>query len=305
MRNAVLLLAALGLLLTPAAWGQKGLAGQPAKDPDLMRALDATSAAFATAQRDAANGKKLQLSDSLSVANQRWAECYGKYREWPTSDTAWRSNFDAINGALLNAVNALTPGDNLPAAKAQVDAAVGTLSGLRSRNGILDLPASMDKLNASLEGLNTTIAGLAGKQLTPADVTALKTSFGAVRDSLALFNQAAVDANAFGLGDGELASLRKLILVQNIGIDSIYNILASPSTPQLMTQWQALRDQILAMLKDLQGKAAANPAIATGTATPQTGQSAADPSSTQKDNGDPTVGAEQPDRPRLFPRLRR
>ena len=240
----VLPLSLAAYLLTTMAWGQLGLEGQPAKSPDLVRALDAASTAFANAQRDAANGQMIPFRESLNVANVRWAECYGKYREWPTQDTAWRPNFDAINTALLNAVNQVTPGNNLAAAKVQIDSAASTLAGLRTRNGVLDLRGATDTLNTSLEGLQTTIAGLQGRPLTPADVAALKASFGTFRDSYTLFTQAAMDANAFGLGEGELANLRKLILLQNIGIDSVYNILSNPTTAQLVPQWQSLADQI-------------------------------------------------------------
>ena len=107
MRVHVLVVAAL--LLTPMAWCQKGLEGQSAKNPDLIRALDAASAALANAQREAANGKVEPFKTALDKANLRWSECYSKYREWPTSDTAWRSNFDSINNLLLAAVNAITP----------------------------------------------------------------------------------------------------------------------------------------------------------------------------------------------------
>jgi hypothetical protein len=293
----VLPLSIAAYLLTTIAWGQLGLQGQPAKNPDLIRALDAASTAFANAQRDAANGQMIPFRESLNVANVRWAECFGKYREWPTQDTAWRPNFDAINTALLNAVNQLTPGNNLAAAKVQIDSAAGTLSSLRTRNGVLDLRATTGNLSTSLKGLQTTIAGLQGRPLTPADVTALKTSFGTFRDSYTLFTQAALDANAFGLGNGQLESLRKLILVQNIGIDSVYNILSNPDTAQLVPQWQSLRDQIVAMLTDLNKNPGTADAAKQGDALgtqPDNGQPA-------PDNGSPSA----PNRPRLFPRLRR
>lgn len=287
-------------LLTITTWAQLGLSGQPAKDPELTRALDAASTAFANAQREAANGRMIPFREALNVANVRWAECYGKYREWPTSDTAWRSNFDTINNALLNAVNAVTPGNNLPAAKVQIDSAASTLAGLRSRNGVLDLRGATDKLNTSLEGLQNTIAGFQGRPLTAADVTALKTSFNSFRDSYALFTQAALDANAFGLGQGRLENLRNLIAVQNIGIDTVYNILNDPDTPRLVTQWQSLRQQIVDMLTDLnKDLPAAEAAQQMQSIEVQTQPDNGQPG---KDNGNPNAGG---DRPRLFPRLRR
>jgi hypothetical protein len=286
------------------AWGQLGLQGQSAKNPELVRALDAVSAALLNAQRDAASGKMIPFRESLNATNVVWADCYRKYREWPTSDTAWRSNFDSINTALLNAVNQASPGNNLPAAKVQIDSAVSTLSGLRSRNGVLDLIGSMSTLNTSLEGLQTTIEGLKGRPLTPADVTALQAAFGSFRGSYSVFTQAALDANAFGLGDGELESLRKLIIVQNVGIDTVYNVLSNPDTPQLVTQWQSLRDQIVAMLTDLQTKAPAAAAAPVATEEMKAGEL-----QPQKDNGQPAPDNSNPgpgrDRPRLLPRLRR
>lgn len=290
----------LAYLLTSLAWAQVGLEGQSAKNPDLVRALDAASAAFANAQRDAASGNMVKFRESLNTANLRWAECYGKFREWPTRDTAWRSNFDSINNALLNAVNQVSPGNNLPAAKVQIDSAASTLSNLRSRNGVLDVIGATKNLNSAVEGLQTAIAGLQGRPLTPADVTALKTSFGSFRDNYAVFTQAALDANAFGLGEGELESLRKLIVVHNIGIDTVYNVLSNPDTPQLVTQWQTLRDQIVEMLKELQTRTPVDTAI--GEAAAAAPEVTKDNGQPQKDNGSPTQTRE---RPRLLPRLRR
>lgn len=279
-----------------SAWAQVGLQGQPAKDPELSRALDRAYVAFTNAQREAAAGKKQAFTDALNVANVRWAEVYGKYREWPTSDTAWRPNFDAINAALLNAVNALTPGDNLPAAKAQMDAATSTLNSLRSRNGIIDIRAAGDTLHNSLNTLETTIAGLQGRPLTAADVEALRGSFGSFRDAWLVYSQALVDFNAFGLGDGRLEQMRQYILLQNIGIDSIYNILSNPQTGSLVTEWQGLRDRVLAMLQELQQETIAADAAAAAAATPAT--------PAEQDKSGPG-GIGDRDRPRLFPRLRR
>lgn len=300
MRVQVLVIAAL--LLTPMAWCQKGLEGQSAKNPDLIRALDAASAALANAQREAANGKVEPFKAALDKANLRWSECYGKYREWPTSDTAWRSNFDSINNLLLAAVNAITPGNSLPAAKANIDGAVSTLSSLRSRNGIVDVLGATDSMLSSLDALQATIGGL-NTPLTAADVTALQASFSTFRGKYAVFTQAVIDANAFGLGNGELESLQKLIVVQNIGIDSINNILSNPQTPGLVTQWQTLREQIRTMIADLQSKGPSADALQAAASAEQM-KNQSDNGQPQQDNGDPNVGAES-DRPRLFPRLRR
>ncbi len=300
MRVQVLAIAAL--LLTPLAWGQKGLEGQSAKNADLNRALDAASAALANAQREAANGKVEPFKTALDKANLRWSECYGKYREWPTSDTAWRTNFDAINNLLLGAVNAITPGNSLPAAKANIDGAVSTLSSLRSRNGIVDVLGATDSMISSLDALQATIAGL-NTPLTAADVTALQASFSTFRGNYAVFTQAVIDANAFGLGNGELESLQKLIVVQNIGIDSLNNILSNPQTPGLVTQWQTLREQIRTMITDLQSKGPSAEALQAATSAEQM-KNQPDNGQPQQDNGDPNVGAGN-DRPRLFPRLRR
>src|SRR5262245_30998146 len=54
------------------AWGQLGLEGQSARDPNLVRALDAASAAFLNAQRDAASGQMIPFRESLGRANERW-----------------------------------------------------------------------------------------------------------------------------------------------------------------------------------------------------------------------------------------
>ena len=300
MRVQVLVVAAL--LLTPMAWCQKGLEGQSAKNPDLIRALDAASAALANAQREAANGKVEPFKAALDKANLRWSECYSKYREWPTSDTAWRSNFDSINNLLLAAVNAITPGNSLPAAKANIDGAVSTLTSLRSRNGIVDVLGATDSMISSLDALQATIGGL-NTPLTAADVTALQASFSTFRGKYAVFTQAVIDANAFGLGNGELESLQKLIVVQNIGIDSINNILSNPQTPGLVTQWQTLREQIRTMIIDLQSKGPSAEMLQAAASAEQM-KNQPDNGQPQQDNGDPTVGAES-DRPRLFPRLRR
>ncbi len=289
------------LVIVGTAWAQKGLEGQSAKNSELTRALDAASTAFAAAQRDAAQGDKEAFKRSLNVANVRWAECYGPFREWPTSDTAWRSNFDSINTNLLNCVNALTPGDNLPVAKAQIDAAANTLTGLKSRNGVVDIRVASTSLDTALKNLETTITGLQGRPLTPADVDALKTSYGAVRDGWVLFTQATIDYNALGFEPGRLQRFRENIALQTIAIDSIYNVLSNPDTRELVPQWQSVRDQLVALLTDVNKEM-----DVAGIAAQQTDTTAAGTAKmTVPDRGGTGDENEPEERRRLLPRLRR
>ncbi|MDZ4859227.1 MAG: hypothetical protein SGI88_09585 [Candidatus Hydrogenedentes bacterium] len=288
-------------IMVANAMAQVGLEGQPAQNAELTRALDAASAAFAAAQRDAAAGHSESFKRSLNVANVRWAECYGQYRQWPTSDTAWRPNFDSINTNLLNAVNAITPGDSLPAAKAQIDAAAATLTALKTRNGVIDIRASTTGLQTALEGLNTTITGFQGRPLTTADVEALRVSYGAARDGWVLFSQAMIDYNALGYEPGRLQRFREMIALQTIGIDSIENILNNSDTPTLLTQWQSVRAQILALLTEINGDVAAS-GVPAAMPTPGTPTDAA---KTVPDRGGTGDGRESAERPRLLPRLRR
>ncbi|HRI87597.1 MAG TPA: hypothetical protein PLJ47_03700 [Candidatus Hydrogenedentes bacterium] len=292
--------AAAACLFAVCAFAQRGLSGQDAQDPELTRALDAASVAIAAAQRAAAEGRVVPFKDALNNAGVRWAECYGKYREWPTADTAWRSNFDSINTNLLNAVNAITPGNNMAAAKAQVDAAASTLTGLKNRNGVVDIRLAASSLDTALQNLTTTITGLQGRPLTPADVDALKTSYGAVRDGWLLFSQATIDYNALGFEPGRLERYRETIALHTIGIDSINNILSNPDTRTLVTQWQSVRDQLVALLKEVNGEMDTVGVPVTDPVTTPTDAAKAIP-----DRGGTGPAPETPTgRPRLLPRLR-
>lgn len=245
--------------VAPVALAQVAPSGQSAQNAELTRALDRATTAFSNARQDAADGDAAALRASLNKANEAWADCYGRYREWPTNDAGWRRDFDAINNALMNAVNALTPGKSVPGAKAQIDFAVSTLNGLRSRNGITDIRGALEKLQTDTEALQKTIAGLHAGQLTAADISALKTSFQSFRDSWVLFTQAAIDVNAFGLEPGKLEDLEQIILLVNIGIDGINNILRNPNTSNLISQWQDVRSRTLALIQQLQPAAEALP----------------------------------------------
>ena len=289
--------AALLCTVSLVAQAQTGLQGQSAKNADLTRALDNVSAALANAQRQAASGSLQSTKDALNIANVRWADCYGQYKTWATSDTAWQPNFESINSALLNAVNALTPGNNLAGAKAQIDFAATTLTSLRARNKIPDIKSSAAKLDTSLKSLEAAITALQGKTLTPADIDSLQTAFGSFRDTWTIFTQDVIDVNALGLGQGKLDDLSQYVALQNVAIDSIYNILKSPDTRQLLTQWQSVRSRIADLLTSLNEDIQKSETSATADATGATDASS-DATDTSKD------GAGK-DRPRLFPRLRR
>lgn len=284
------------LAAATVASAQTGLQGQSANNAEMNKAIDRAAVALANALRVANTGDLQSTKDALNIANVRWAELYSLYKSWPTSDTAWKSNFESINTALLNAVNALTPGNNLPGAKTQINSAVTTLASLRSRNGIPDIRTSAASLDTSLKALETSITALQGRPLTPADIDNLQKSFGSFRDNWTLFSQDVIDVNALGLGEGKLDDLARFIALQNVALDSINNVLKNPDTRTLLTQWQSVRSQIQDLLtnlnSDIQNSQTAEEAAA---AT----QGAEDPSADAK-SGDHANG-----RPRLFPRLRR
>lgn len=263
--------------------------GQPITDPELTRALDRASAAIALAQADAANNDGDALLDSLKIANERWLECFNRYRSWPTADVSWATDFDRILGELTSATNAITPGNSVPNAKTHLDNAASILQALRDRNGVPDVRAAMASLRTALRDLETATSAVQGKAITAADVANIQSKWQQAITSYNALATAVIETNALGLGEGPLNALRKLFAMQSIRLETVNNILKNPNTPALLAQLQIARDHFFDILEQLQRHLPADsPAKILG----------APPSS----SGQPAQPAQ---RPRLFPRLQR
>ncbi|MCC6697732.1 MAG: hypothetical protein IT365_19045 [Candidatus Hydrogenedentes bacterium] len=276
-----------------------GQVPQTITDTELTRYLDRASKALIKASKDAEKGQAVALRESLKRANEAWMDCYGRYRQWVSADTGWQKDFDAITASLTSAVNALTPGNSVPNAKVQIDAALATLTALRDRNGVPDLEATMDEVSKSLKSMQATMSALGGKRLTSGDIKSLQVSYTDAAESWQRFTKAAVDLNVLGLSSGELDKLRKMVALQNVSLDTISNVLKNPETARLVAELQSAQDQLAELVQQL------NPNLTDSDSDePAAGDSedtAADDSddSTKDGRGRPRL---LPDRPRLLPR---
>jgi hypothetical protein len=268
---------------------------QTIADTELTRYLDRATKAMRTASQDAATNDARALRESLKRAQELWMDCYGKYREWVSADTNWRSDFDAITTSMTNAVNALTPGNNIPNCKVQIDQALSKLTALRNRNGVPDLEATADEVAKSLEAMQTTTKSLQGKRMTVEDLGALQKSYADATSSWQEFTKAVVDLNALGLSSGELDRFKQLIALQNIKFDTIEYVLRDPDTTRLVAELQSARDQLAQLVEELDPNLPDSP-----------GDEPVDDSALGGDDatGEKGLGRPRPfrDRPRLRPR---
>ncbi|MCL4691372.1 MAG: hypothetical protein KJ060_02540 [Candidatus Hydrogenedentes bacterium] len=291
----------LCLILLAVAASAFAQVPQTIADTELTRYLDRAAKAMRTASQDAAANDTRALRESLKRAQELWMDCYGKYREWVSADTNWRADFDAISTSMTNAVNALTPGNNIPNAKLQIDAALAKLNALRDRNGVPDLEATADDVAKSLEGMQATAKSLQGKRLTVDDLSTLQKSYEETTTSWQRFTSALVDVNALGLSSGELDRFKQLVAVQNIKFDTINYVLKDPDTARLVAELQSARDQLAQLVEEL------DPNL-----TDSTGDEPVEDSEFADDSGDAGIGEKgglgRPgglrDRPRLLPRRR-
>lgn len=276
-----------------------GQVPQSITNTELTRYLDRASKALTKASKDAEKGQAVALRESLKRASEAWMDCYGRYRQWVSADTSWQKDFDSITASLTSATNALTPGNSVPNAKVQIDAALATLTALRDRNGVPDLEGTIDDVSKSLKSMQGTMSGLGNKRLTSDDLKSLKVSYTEAAESWQRFTKAAIDLNVLGLSSGELDTLRKLVAVQNIRLDTISNILKNPDTARLVAELQSAQNQLAELIEQL------NPNLSDSI---DDEPAAGDPEDTSADDSDDSTkdGRDRPrllpDRPRLLPR---
>jgi len=285
------------LLVGAIAVGAFAQVPQSITDTELMRYLDRATKALRKASQDAAANDTRALRESLKRAQERWMDCYGKYREWVSADTNWRSDFDAITTSMTNAVNALTPGNNIPNAKIQIDQALSKLTALRNRNGVPDLEATADEVAKSLEAMQATTKSLQGKRLTVDNLGTLQKSYSDATGSWQEFTKAVVDLNALGLSSGELDRFKQLIALQNIKFDTIDYVLKDPDTARLVAELQSARDQLAQLIEEL------GPNLPDSSGDEPVDDSELDSAGSTGEKG---LGPPRPfrDRPRLLPRRR-
>ncbi|MBX7256892.1 MAG: hypothetical protein K1Y02_11070 [Candidatus Hydrogenedentes bacterium] len=224
---------------------------QAVKDPELTRYFDRVSRAMLDAQSIAASGDSTQFRGALKAVNEAWEPVYSRYRAWATSDTNWQTDFDAIQTFLINATNAITPGDNLPNASAQLDAAAAKLSDLRERNGVPDLIGTAEDMGASIKSLQDTVKSLQGKRYTNSDYELLKADFDDALTSWKKLTQAVIDTNVLGLSSGQLDSLQRVITLQNVAFETLDNVLKNPDTLTLLNNLQDIQDRLASLMSEL------------------------------------------------------
>jgi hypothetical protein len=285
------------LIILACATSATAQVPQTIADTELTRYLDRATKAMRTASQDAEANDGRALRQSLKRAQELWMDCYGKYREWVSADTNWRADFDAITASMTNAVNALTPGNNIPNCKVQIDQALSKLTALRNRNGVPDLEATADEVAKSLETMQTTTKSLQGKRMTVEDLGALQKSYADATSSWQEFTKAVVDLNALGLSSGELDRFKQLIALQNIKFDTIEYVLRDPDTARLVAELQSARDQLAQLVEELDPNLPDSP-----------GDEPVDDPDLESDDSTGEKGIGRPgtlrDRPRLLPRRR-
>ncbi len=270
---------------------------QTITNTELTRYLDRATKAMRTASDDAAATDGVALRESLKRAQENWMACYSKYREWVSADTNWKSDFDAITASMTNAVNALTPGNNIPNAKIQIDAALAKLTALRNRNGVPDLEGTVNDVAKSLQAMQTTSKSLQGKRLTLDDLSTLRKPYEDATGSWQEFTKAVIDLNALGLSSGELDKLKQLVALQNLKFDTINNILRNPDTARLVTELQSARDQLAQLVDELSPNLPDSTGDGSANDSTLTGNDGTSPKGLGRDRPHPFR-----DRPRLLPR---
>jgi len=224
---------------------------QAVKDPELTRYFDRATRAMTDAQSVAASGDAIQFRKALKTVNETWQDVYSRYRAWSATDTNWQTDFDAIQTFLINATNAITPGENLPNAAAQLDAAAAKLAALRDRNGVPDLIGAAQETGDSLKSLQVSVKSLQGQRITDTDYKSMKTTFDDALASWKKLTQAVIDVNALGLSNGQLDSLQRLISLQNVGFETVDNVLKNPDTLTLLNNLQDMQDRLAQFMEEL------------------------------------------------------
>lgn len=216
-----------------AAYAQ-GVSPQPARDAALARTLDNVRTALEAVRRDCAENNARSLPDSLKKANEEWTRAYTEFYEMPTSDTSWKSDFDAVNTALTTTVAKYSSGSSPSTLKSSIDSALSTLGTLRSRNGVPDLRAALDSVEASLSAMEQVIDALRGKKLTPEEIAQLQANLTEASESWSEFTNAVADVNALSLNDRQLSRFRNLVEAQDRLFERMNNALATENRRELV-----------------------------------------------------------------------
>jgi hypothetical protein len=213
-------------------------------DPQMTRQFDRLSDAFRKAQADAEGDEIGPLRKSLTHLHNVWGDTYLKYRHWVTRDSQWTSTFNSIQASLINATNAVSPQNNMSAAKNHIDNAAAAFESLRDRNGVPDVRASLENVAKSLIDLATVAKGLYGKTLTESDLQSIQNAFAYAADAWQVFSQAAVDVNVLGLDQDALNRLNRLVTANNSTLEYIENGLGNPQVQTFLVNVQNAQQQV-------------------------------------------------------------
>ncbi|MFA6244854.1 MAG: hypothetical protein WC655_28175, partial [Candidatus Hydrogenedentales bacterium] len=117
--------------------------------------------------------------------------------------------------------------------------------------GVRDLMGTAEDTGAALKSLQDSVKSLQGKRYTDSDYTMLKASFDDALTSWKKLTQAVIDTNALGLSSGQLDSLQRLITLQNVGFETLDNVLKNPDTLTLLNNLQDMQDRLAQFVEEL------------------------------------------------------
>ena len=227
-------LGCLAVLLAGAcAWCQ----GLPAASlAPVTRALDDFGRKFEPALTDAREGDLAGLRVSLPRANQAWRAIYHAFRDTPTTDAQWQTDFDAILAAFEAATNAVSPEADAEKAKAQLEAAAQTLEGLRTRNDLPDVQAAVQEVRDSVGDMQDVATKMQQKNLTADELASLSTQLEATTTVWRDCCQVLLEVNPLALNDKQLARAKQLAKLQNRVFNGLSGALATQNRRKVVAE---------------------------------------------------------------------
>lgn len=129
-----------------------------AADERLAVELDAAITGFETARAAAESDDRPACAKAVKALNDRWMPFYKAYRDTATMDAKWKTDFDAVKGAIELSSAMLSREEPLSAVAGELAKGKAVLETLRTRNDIPVPQTDLDELIASLEALETAAA---------------------------------------------------------------------------------------------------------------------------------------------------
>jgi len=215
---------------------------------DLTREVEVVKKAIDKAFADADAGRLRPLRSSLKAAQETWSRFYVGYRGWGAgTDPTWMTDIDAIQAEFMNATNALTPGNNAPLAAASLQRIRDLMGGLLERNDVPDVDAAVQKLNASLADVQTSIKSLQGKAVGTETLATLTEQWTNISESWISLNEALINSNRLNLSDRELANLKQKVQRQSALFETVSGALSNANLTSGLTSLSSAMEGLCAL----------------------------------------------------------